>query len=224
MNRVGSIALYFEASAPYLWKQPEIRADFAERFGGTIMDGLRAGQLLPSRKGYVGFLLCAYTPQGYARLLVAASEAYRKEIEGPWGRAKCIRILADSRSHPWVRALELDRLPVAAPVEQPVKLRTLSPLKSPYSILGELRQAQADLADYPGNQGLKEHDELTHWQITQVRLRVPAEDPLAKTGSFSLWSPHRLAWFILQYALLRGFGALREKGYGSLDVPVKERV
>lgn len=224
MNRVGSIALYFEASDPHLWKQPEIRADFAERLGGITTDGLRAGQLLASRKGYVGFLLCAFTPQGYARLLVAASEAYRKKIEGPWGGAKCIRILADSRSHPWVRVLELDRPPVAAPVEQPVKLRTLSPLKRPYSILGELRQAQAALAGYQGNQGLKEHDELPHWQMTQVRLRSVPADPLAKTGSLSLWSPHRLAWFILQFALLRGFGALREKGYGSLDVPVKERV
>lgn len=224
MNRVGSIALYFEASNPQLWKKPEVRAAFMEWLGGTTSDGLRAGQLLPSRKGYVGFLLCAFTPPGYTRLLVAASEAYRKEIEGPWGSAKCIRILADSRSHPWVRVLELDRPPVVAPVEQPVKLRTLSPLKRPYSILGELRQAQAALADYSGNRGLEEYDELPHWQITQVRMRATAKDPLAKTGSFSLWSPHRLAWFILQFALLQGFGALREKGYGSLDVPVKERV
>jgi len=220
VSRVGSIAFYMEVSNQDIWKDHEARATFVRHVFGEYEDGLRAGPKLAARKGYVGLLICAFTPAGYKKMLLAAAEAYGKELEGPWGKAKCVRIDADDATHPWIRTLDLRDPPHISMLDGPIRLKSFSPLKSPFSILKELEASQHILWECSRKQGLKDFGDLPHWAFTQIRLRPHPYDKSARIGSLHLFSPHKMANYILQLSILRGFGAAKEKGFGSLDVSV----
>lgn len=218
MGKVGSIALYLEVSNQEIWENHEARAVFVCHVFGKYEDGLRAGPKLAARKDYVGLLICAFTPMGYKRMLLCSAEIYGKELEGPWGKAKCIRIDADDGTHPWIRTLDLSSPPLCSMLDAPVKLRVLSPLKSPFSILKDLQESQRIIWEYSGREDLKVFGDLPHWMFTHIRLRPHRDDNSSKTGSLNIFSSHRMANFILQFSILRGFGSEKGKGFGSLDV------
>jgi len=218
MGKVGSIALYLEVSDPDIWKNHEARATFVQQLFGEYEDGLRAGPKLAARKGYVGLLICAFSPTGYKKMLLSAAKVYGKDLEGPWGMARCVRIDADDAIHPWIRTLDLSTPPLYSMLDAPVKLKVFSPIKSPFSILNDLEESQRIIWDYSGRDDLKVLGELPHWVFTHIRLRPHRDDNSSKTGSLHIFSSHRMANFILQFSILRGFGSEKEKGFGSLDM------
>ncbi|AER65980.1 hypothetical protein Tlie_0239 [Thermovirga lienii DSM 17291] len=221
MGKVGSIALYLEVSNQDIWKEHETRASFVHNVFGNYEEGLRAGPRLAARRGYVGLLICAFTPEGYRKMLLNASDIYGKKIDGPWGRVQCVRIRADDSGHPWIRTLDIGKPKYFCMLDGPVRLKTYSPIRSPFSILKDLEASQRFLWEYSGAKDLEFSFDLPHWIFTKVRLKANIkQDVQDVTGSLCVFSSHKMAQLILDFAILRGFGSERERGFGSLDVIV----
>ncbi len=213
----GSIAVYLETENPGEWREPEARALFLEKNIPSGDEPVRAGPVVASRSGYAGFIVCAPSPAGYARLALGLTSLFSKTIEGPGGRCRVVRVNADPSAHPWVRVVRCRRGGAERPLHSPVRLRTWTPLVRPFSILNEIREAEMILGLTSSWVGSVE-GEVPGWSITSVRLVNGTDNKDFMFGSVELWSRHPMAGRILDVAILKGFGTDKGKGYGHLDI------
>jgi len=230
LKLVGCFAVFFETDTPDSFRDPEVRAqiarDLVEKAFPGLWDSLlgegvlvaRAGPRLPAGKGYAGLGLCSAHPDLFRLVTVALASGLSTRLSGEWGSAVLVRIGADPRTHPFARQLCLEAPVSPAPLEEPLTLISRSPLRKPFEILGELREAAADLARLTGCEAFLPPSELPSWNFHSYEVKPTrgGNDLVNLRLTISSWHP--FGRMILDYAILKGFGKDREKGYGHLDL------
>ncbi len=107
---------------------------------------LRAGSTLPAARGYLGMTACAWHPETCRLLALALAQSMGRTIEGPWGRIRIARIIADERVDPHIRKLRRSDARSMPVLGGPVTLVTRTPLHRSTALLEELRDAARTLA------------------------------------------------------------------------------
>ncbi len=226
MKAIGSIALHFTLGQDCPLERHDARSVLLDCLIEAACPGsagadreisLRAGPGLSTRSGYGGLILCASRPEAYDLLLYAAARSLTTPTVTPWGLLKTVHILSEPGRHPFLRRIFLGKIR-PAPLRETVSLRSHSPVVAPFDLLGDLRQAQDELAQLLGETGLRPQEELSPWVFRRITLRRTGNAPETCSVKVELMSSHPYAAPILDYAILRGFGADRSLGQGCLDL------
>lgn len=229
MKKVGSFAVFFETETPVAFRDPEIRAGivrglvekaFPGLWDSLVKEGIlvaRAGPRLPAGKGYAGLGICTAHPDLFKVLTVALASGISEKFSGEWGSASLARVAADPRSHPFARQISLEAPVSPVPLEGTVELASKSPLRGPFELLGELRRASLDLAGLTGVKDFLPDSELPQWDFLGLEIRPVKNRENLFNLNLALTGHHPYGKTILDFAILKGFGQDKEKGYGHLD-------
>ena len=234
MPAVGDLAVYVKTEHPEAFRSVTVRGDFPRAVMDSSFPGLwdiliaesivaaRCRRTLPAAKGYAGLLLSAAYAESYRILSAALLGHLERPLEGIFGTVTPVRILSRSSGFPPITAISLGGKPARAPLDRPVSLRTFSPLRPPFAIAKEISAAQGELAEMMGRPEVAPYPGDPSWIITSIDLSKTGSGECMK-GSAEVFSSHPFAFTGLQYALLKGFGTGREKGYGTLDIETARR-
>lgn len=234
MAVIGDIAVYFKTENPETLREPGVRGDFPRALLNSEFPGLwdffqvrqitalRCRKQLHAGKGYGGLLLSACYSESYRLLSIALLRQLNRPLTGTFGTVVPLRIMSHSTGSPAITTLNISRKPAPSPLQNPLTLRTFSPLYPPFSIAGEINRAQKELSEIMGMEEISPPNDEPCWRITSINLSKNGNDDSMK-GSAEVFSEHPYAFLGLQYALLKGFGEHREKGYGTLDIPSVRR-
>lgn len=229
MSVIGDIAVYFKTENAETLREPEMRGDFPRVLLNSEFPGLwdffqvrkitalRCRKQLHAGKGYGGLLLSACYSESYRLLSIALLRQLNRPLPGAFGTAVPLRIISHSTGSSPITTLDMTKKPSPAPLANPVTLRTYSPLYPPFSIAGEINRAQKELSEIMGMKEIAPPKEEPCWMVTSINLSKNGKDETMK-GSAEVFSEHPYASLGLKYALLKGFGKHREKGYGTLDI------
>ena len=230
----GEIAAYFKLNEPDVFRQVEARGDIPRALFENAFPGLwdilmsqgvlpvRTRRLLRASKGYSGILLAAIHSESYKLLSLALLQAMHRPISGAFGEATLMRVVSETIDNGTLIRTESADFAFPSPLPAPVELRTLSPLLPPFSIARELTDAHREIARLTGNSAILPETETPCWRTLSASFHVHSPEEGMK-GRVTVESEHPYAGAALRYALLKGFGVGREKGYGTLDIIFRRR-
>lgn len=228
MAVLGDIAVYFKTQVSgqlrsIMARETLPRALFEDSYPGLwdllISQGhlpARIRRPLPAAKGYAGVLLTAPYCETYAMLSLALLRLMDRELQGAFGTLRIARLLSESAGTPPISVIRIDGACTPSKQNCSVELYTATPLHKPFAIARELSDAHKDLALLMNRPEMAPLGELPCWRVSSARLRQSG-DPDHMKGTVSLSSNHPFAPIALEYALIKGFGAKRTSGFGSLE-------
>lgn len=229
MKLVGSVIAYFETPDPEQFREPGVRASLVRQLVDSAFPGLwdslekdgifvaRAGPFFPGRKGYAGIGFCSAQPDLFRILTLSLASSLFDRTRGEWGEARLVRIEANPERHPFIRVMDLASPLEPCPLLEGVEIISKSPVKAPLELLQDLRAAARDLAGITGKPVFLPEGELPPWDFLRFETKARREQPGLLDVRMKIRGNHPYAKTILDFAILKGFGQEKSRGYGHLD-------